>query len=71
MKGNERLTMKTTTRQTILTCLGILLLLPPTIGASGEPTNDAEAAAEKAAAATRAGRKLVVGYILRHHPSWA
>ncbi len=50
MKGNERLTMKTTTRQTILTCLGILLLLPPTIGASGEPTNDAEAVAEKAAA---------------------
>lgn len=30
----------------------------------------AEAAEEVAAAAARHGRKLVVGYILRHHPSW-
>lgn len=36
-----------------------------------KPLADSVAGAERVAAATRkAGKKLVVGYILRHHPSW-
>jgi predicted dehydrogenase len=36
-----------------------------------KPVADTVAGAEKVAAAARkAGKKLVVGYILRHHPSW-
>ena len=37
-----------------------------------KPLADSVAGAERVvAAARRAGKKLVVGYILRHHPSWA
>jgi predicted dehydrogenase len=36
-----------------------------------KPIADSVAGAERvAAAAKRAGKKLVIGYILRHHPSW-
>ena len=36
-----------------------------------KPIADSVAGAERvAAAAKKAGKKLVVGYILRHHPSW-
>lgn len=36
-----------------------------------KPIADSVAGAERvAAAATKSGKKLVIGYILRHHPSW-